>query len=103
MNKPDVKHILASNLRRLMDKNKHSQSYVHKKTGISQSTVGRILNKDVSATIDSLESIAHLYGLFTWQLIVPDIDVTNPPMLKVTTQTEKEFYEKMKALIKEFQ
>ena len=101
MKKVNSKEILAKNLRKFMDKNKHSEQYVHKKTGIAQSTVGRILRVESSATLDSLESIASLYGLQAWQLLVADIDPSNPPLLRNMSEPEKLFYEKIKDLVKE--
>ncbi len=84
MNKPlDSETILANNLRMLMSHNMHSQGFVHKETGISQSTVGRILYAKVSATTDSVDSIARLYGLLSWQLLVADLDIQNLPTLTV--------------------
>jgi Helix-turn-helix len=84
MNKPlDSKTILGINLRMLMLHNKHSQGFVHKETGISQSTVGRILYAKVSATTDSIDSIAKLYGLLSWQLLVCNLDIQNLPTLTI--------------------
>ena len=103
MSKAETKLIISDNLKRLMAKHKHSQGDVHKKTGISQSTVGRIINQEVSATIDSIDAISNLYGLLSWQLLVPGVDVDNPPALKIKSRTEQDFYEKMKALVKEMQ
>lgn len=73
--------IIADNLKKLMFKNSQSQGYIHRMTGISQSTVGRILNNEVSPTIDSLDKIANLYNLHSWQLLLPDLDVENPQKL----------------------
>lgn len=96
MVKDTTRMVLARNLAALMAKNKHSQGYVHKRTGVSQSTVGRILNCDVAATSDTLDAIAKLYDVFAWQLIVPELDVYNPQMLKTASQKEMEFYERIK-------
>jgi transcriptional regulator with XRE-family HTH domain len=95
------KDILADNLKRLMDKNKHTQGDVHRLTGLSQSSIGRILNKQVDATISSLDVLAHLYKLQSWQLLVLDMQPSNPPVLKEVSEKEREFYERIKLAAQE--
>lgn len=90
-----------------MEKHKDSQGSVRAKAKrhsytISQSTIGRILNQQTYATLESIEGIADIYGLLPWQLLVPELDVGNPPVLRELSQAEKDFYEKFKALAKEF-
>jgi len=81
MKKLTSKEVLAINLRALMNKNEHTEGYVHRKTGIAQSTVGRILKCESSATLESIDSLAKLYGLLPWQLLVTDLDVSNLSVL----------------------
>ena len=95
------KDVLADNLKRLMDKNRHSQGDVHRLTGLSQSSIGRVLNKQVDATISSLETIAHLYKLQSWQLLVADMQPDNPPVLREISEKERDFYEKIKMAAQE--
>jgi transcriptional regulator with XRE-family HTH domain len=96
-----IRAVLAANLKVLMAANNHSQGDVHRHTGIAQSSIGRIINMQVDATIGTLESIADLYHLQAWQLLVQDFDHTNPPMLKQISDKEKEFYDKIKLAAKE--
>lgn len=95
------KDILADNLKRLMDKNGHSQGDVHRLTGLSQSSIGRILNRQVDATISSIDAIANLYRLQSWQLLVFDMQPDNPPVLREASEKEREFYEKIKLAAQE--
>lgn len=55
---------LASRLRRLMDENPalDTQVKVSKKSGVSQSTVQRVLSRDVAATLDVVEDIAKAFS-----------------------------------------
>ena len=100
-NLPNGKSVLAANLRVLMVKNSHSEGYVHKKTGIAQSTVGRILRQESSATLESIDALAKLYGLQSWQLLVHELDVSNPPMLERDSEKQREFYKHIKMAAQE--
>lgn len=101
--KTSSREIVASNLKALMLRNEHSEGYLHKRTSLSQSTIGRILKRESSATIDTLDAIASVYGLSSWQLLVNELDVSNPPVLKNMSAKEQAFYEKMQAVMKELQ
>lgn len=89
------RQIIATNLRMLMDRNKHSQGYLHLKTGLSQSTIGRTLSGESSATVDTLDDLAKVYGLQPWQMLIAGLEANNPPVLKNMSKIEQEFYEKM--------
>ncbi len=97
------KEIIAFNLRKLMDKNKHSEGDLHRKTGLSQSTIGRTLKGETATTVDTLDALAKAYGLLSWQMMISDLDITNPPTLKILSEKERAFYEKMKDVMKELQ
>ena len=97
------KEIIAANLKALMIKNSHSEGELHRKTGLSQSTIGRTLKGETATTVDTLDAIAKAFGLFAWQLLIENMDVTNPPLLRKLSGQEKEFYDKMKDVIKQLQ
>lgn len=94
------KEIIAANLRQLMLKNKHSEGDLHRKTGLSQSTIGRTLKGETATTVDTLDALAKVYGLLSWQMMIVDLDISNPPALKTLSTKEHAFYEKMKDAIK---
>jgi transcriptional regulator with XRE-family HTH domain len=98
-----TREVIAANLRKLMDKNNHSEGDLHRKTGLSQSTIGRTLKGETATTVDTLDTIAKVYGLLSWQMLIEDLDITNPPTLKVLSQKEQQFYEKMKDAMKVLQ
>ena len=91
--------IISENLSRLMhlDDPKHriSQKDMGKQAGCDQRTIGRILSKDMAATVDMLDGIAKSFGLECWQLLTPDLDPTNPPINHMT-ESEKQLYERMR-------
>lgn len=98
-----TREIIAANLRKLMDKNRHSEGDVHRKTGLSQSTIGRTLKGETATTVDTLDALAKAYGLLSWQMMIDGLDISNPPTLKVLSSKEQEFYDKMKDAMKVLQ
>lgn len=95
------KDILSENLKRLMDSHKHTQGDLHRLTKVSQSTIGRIINKQVDATIGTMEVIASKYGLQSWQLLVPELNPSNPPVLREISEKERIFYDSIKLAAQE--
>lgn len=65
---------LASRLRHLMDEHPalDTQVKVSKRSGVSQSTVQRVLSKDVAATLDVVEDIAMSFSLRPPTLLLLD-------------------------------
>lgn len=96
-----IREILAMNLKALMLANKHSQGDLFRLSGVAQSTIGRVVNMQVDATVATLEAVANVYKLQSWQLLVPNLVPNNPPMLRAISEQEKEFYEKIKLAAQE--
>lgn len=96
-----IREILASNLKALMAKSKHSQGDLFRLSNVAQSTIGRVINMQVDATVATIEAIAEVYKLQPWQLLVPNLDPSNPPMLREISDKEREFYEKIKMAAQE--
>jgi transcriptional regulator with XRE-family HTH domain len=69
----ELKDILALRLRALMDARPDldTQAKVHKKTGLSQSTIQRILKREVSTGLDVVETLASAYRVGPLSLISP--------------------------------
>lgn len=95
--------VVAANLKALMLKNGHSEGALHRKTGLSQSTIGRTLKGESAPNVDTIDALAKAYGLLPWQMMIPDMDVSNPPVLRALSAKEQAFYEKMKDVMKELQ
>ena len=93
--------ILAANLAKLMrlddpDRTRRvTQGFVGKKAGCNQRTIGRILNGEQAATVDILDGIGIAFGLQPWQLLMPGLDPSNPPINHLT-EAEKRLYERLK-------
>ena len=65
MSRQDTKHILATNLRDLMDRTPtlDTQVKVAQRAGISQSTVGRLLRAEVYAQLAQVEALAEAFRI----------------------------------------
>jgi transcriptional regulator with XRE-family HTH domain len=97
----DIKDIVAANVQTLMDYARdHDQPYgeqkaLAKRAKVAMSTVARIRKAEVGCSIDVLDAIARVYGLSAWQLMMPNLDPTNPPVFCVTA-TERDLYRRMR-------
>jgi len=49
----------------------------------------------VSPTLRQIEDVAKLLGLQPWQLLVPGLDPTNPPVVTMT-ETERALYARLR-------
>ncbi len=91
--------VLAQNLRSLMASHADlaSQSALHKKSRVAQATIGRILRDGgENARIETVEKLARAFGLEGWQMLVPGMEPTNPPVLQPVTRAERQLYEKLR-------
>jgi hypothetical protein len=96
------RHILSANLRALMASHAHLDT-LKKITGAggpSNGTLDRIRRMESGCSIDELDKLARIFELESWQLLVPDLDPTNPPMLAHVTERQRELYEKLKQVAK---
>ena len=67
------RHILASNLKRLMQQHPALDTLpkLTEASGVSNGTRDRIRRAAVATRVDELEPIAKAFGLHAWQLLVP--------------------------------
>jgi transcriptional regulator with XRE-family HTH domain len=81
-----ARNVLAENLKVLMEWSARkggigTQQGLAAASGIGQSSASRILKGEQSVSMNMLESIAAAYGLRGWQLLVPNLDPSNPPVM----------------------
>ena len=88
---------LSSNLKALKKAYKElsSDAKIGRAAGLDQKTVWRMINETNSATIESVGKVAAAFGLATWQVLVPGLDPSNPPVVAMT-ETERQFYTRLK-------
>lgn len=95
--------VLAANIKRLQDANPglDSSTKLGKRAGIGQRTAARVMaGGQVSTGLDVIESIAKAFDLEVWQILVPNLDPSNLPVICNPNGREKAFYEKLMELAK---
>lgn len=97
-----IRAVVAVNVQTLINYARdHGQPYgdqkaLAKRAGVSMSTIARIRKQEAGTSVDVLEAIAKCYGLQAWQLLMPNLDPTNPPVFCMTA-TEREMYRRLKS------
>lgn len=66
---------------------------------ISLGSLQRIKKGDTATGTDILDKISGFFGLQTWQLLVPELDPTNPPVY--LSKRQKEIMDNLKKSYKE--
>lgn len=94
-----LRKTVAENLQRLMDEHVElrSQSALARRSKVPQRTIGRIVNQEVTASLDVLEALSKPFDLQPWQLLVPSIDPKNPPVLRFASAAEEALYKRIVA------
>lgn len=98
-----IGQVLSANLGRLMDDATPpiTQVAVSKVSGLPQRTISRIKRGEVTPRLNSIDALAKAFGLLPWQLLVPDLEPSNPPFLRSANPDEKALYERLLAAAKE--
>jgi hypothetical protein len=104
----ELRGVLARNLLALLNHAKdHEQTDdngiplstalgLERSSGVGNSTISRWLKQEVAAKIDDVHRVALAYGLQGWQLLFPNLDPANPPVVPYTA-AEMELYKVLKA------
>lgn len=71
-----------------------------KQRHIEPRNINRILAGEQSPSLLLLDEIASACGLQGWQLLVPGLDPSNPPVVHLTA-AEREFYTRMRAAMQQ--
>ncbi len=101
--KKTLRDVVANNIARIMDDPAAplTQEAVGRRSGIPQRTVGRLKNGSSAASLTTLEAIAKGLGVEPWQLLIPDFDPKQPPLLRSATQDEQRLYRKVEQLLED--
>ncbi len=94
-----LQQTVAENLQKLMDEHVElrTQSALARRSKVPQRTIGRIVNQEVTASLEVLESLAKPFDLQPWQLLVPGLDPKNPPVLRFASAAEEALYKRIVA------
>jgi len=97
------RQILATNLKALMASHPALDTFkkIVEAGGPTNGTLDRIRRMESGASIDQLDTLAKVYGLEPWQLLVPNLDPTNPPMLATISKQQLEMLDRIKKAAKE--
>lgn len=89
--------VLSTNLAALMTAKGDTQIGLKRRSGIAQATIGRILRQETAADLDTIAALARAFNLMAWQMLVPDLDPANPPVVRLT-EAERELYQRLQTL-----
>ncbi len=58
-------------------------------------TSSRLKAMDTSVTLETLNKLADFFGVEPWQLLVPGMSATSPPVLRSISPAERELYDRL--------
>lgn len=99
----NTREILAANLAALRQRHKHLKSTlaIERESAalgedrkIAHSVMQRVFKAETPFNLDDLQTLAELFGLDAWQLLVPQIDPEHPPVLRSIGRVEDEAYKR---------
>jgi hypothetical protein len=67
-------------------------------TGIGNGTAQRINEQSADASLSTLDAISRAFGLHAWQMLIPSLDPTNPPVF-VMTSAERKLYDSLRSAV----
>lgn len=99
-----ARDILAANIQRLMDASPSLSSLVKvaaeaKRRGhaVSKNAVDSAKSGAHAVNMDTLDGIARAFDMEAWQLLVPNMNPKNPPVLRSIGETEDEMYKRLRS------
>jgi len=78
-----------------------SNPKMKKATGLSTSTLSRMRNGLVDANLDTLELIAAAFDIQPWQLLVPNLQPKNLPVMLIAGEREQALYKRFRTVAEE--
>lgn len=91
-----MRHILAANVKSLMDLHFREQGDRPKalaaEAGVSKSTVQRILQAELGASLDNIEAIASALHASAYQMLIPNLNPSNPQVVQGATKDEERMF-----------
>lgn len=94
-----MRTVLAANVRALLEHQYRSEAHttarlrsLSKDSGLTLSSIQRVLDSSTGATIDTIEQLATAFGVQVYQLLSPQLDAANPPIIAGATEAEKRLY-----------
>lgn len=99
----DAKQILWTNVRALMSYHwgRESLNRLAREACIGPGTATRIKDQRTSVGVDTLDKVAKAFDLHAWQLLMPNLDPSNPPVATLT-EAEKRLYQAFSIAMQEY-
>jgi transcriptional regulator with XRE-family HTH domain len=96
-----LRSVVGANIARLMESRPtlNSNPKLSAKSGVGIATISRIINGETAATLDTLSMLAQAFKVTPWQLLVPNLDATNPQILQSISPKEAELYKRLRETI----
>lgn len=97
-----MRQVLSANLKALMSshpdyrENDNKPKALAKAADISLSSVQRVMNAEVGASLDTLEQIAAVFDIAVYQLLLPNLDPANPQIVSGASAAERKWYRSLK-------
>jgi hypothetical protein len=108
MTSPPARQVLAENLKALMAAHPEidgtpalERATITKGGKIGKSTIDRILKQATPVNLDYVETLAKVFGVAPWQMLVPGLRPNNPQILRSTGVEEEELYRRIGELAQE--
>lgn len=99
-----IAQTVANNIRTIVETfhtGKGAQTDAAKRCKMHQRTLGRAMNGEQSASLDTLQAVAEGYGLQPWHLLIPNLDPKNPPAIHQMTEQETQLYARLRGAAEE--
>ena len=102
----NIRQILADNLATLQSSRKDLKSApaIERATTtlgpgkrVSKTAVQQLQKASTPFNLDDLQTLAEVFGLDAWQLLVPGIDPKSPPVVQSIGPTEDELYKRIRS------
>lgn len=91
-----MRYVLARNIEKLIEQHLGEAGdkplALAKASGLSKSTVQRILARETGASLDNIEALAEAFDVSVYQLMLPALDPANPQVVKGAAAEERRLY-----------
>jgi transcriptional regulator with XRE-family HTH domain len=96
-------HLFRDNLQRLMQANPElsSQAALARASGVRQSNIQRILVLEQVPGLDMVARLADAFQLEPWQMLIDDLDPSNPPITKAVDDRQKLLFNRFRQAAEE--
>jgi hypothetical protein len=96
-----VANNFAANLQKVVTRLGGSVNGAATSWKVPTKTLESVLKSQRIPTLDTAERLANAAGYHLWQMISPNFDPENPPILRAVTQQEAALYERLREIARD--